>query len=113
MDRTDLEYLLGKIGMACFVDYFHEFGNPHISNQDVIDLLPHEYTFKSRTSRTSKARRIFREGSERAALSIIANSDRVEPRAGQKARALLVDLNQRAVQQIVGREQRVRLSQLA
>ena len=92
MNKTDLDYLLGKIGKAIFVRYFHEFGNPNISNQHVIDLLPHDYTFKSRTSRTAKARRIFREGLEGTALSIIASSERFDPDAANKARALLSDL---------------------
>ena len=97
MNETEFNYLLGKIGKRIFVQYFREFGNPNISNQEVIDLLPHEYTFKSRTSRTSKSRRIFREGLEETALSIIANSDRVEPEATIEARALLAQLRHRAV----------------
>lgn len=97
MNETELNNLLGKIAKRIFVQYFREFGNPSISNQEVIALLPHEYTFKSRTSRTSKSRRIFREGLEEVALSIIASSDRVEPEAAIEALALLAQLRSRAV----------------
>ena len=78
-----------------FVQYFREFGDQNLSNQDVIALLPREYTFKSRTSRTSKSRRIFREGLEEEALSIIASSDRVEPQAAIEASRLLTQLRNR------------------
>jgi hypothetical protein len=95
MTEIELNYLLCKIGKRIFVQYFREFGNPSLSNQDVIALLPDEFTFKSRTSRTSKSRRIFREGLEKEALSIIASSDRVEPEAAIEARALLAQLRSR------------------
>ena len=67
MDETELYNLLGKIGKRIFVQYFREFGDSDISNQEMIAMLPNEYTFKSRTSRTSKSRRIFREGLEEQA----------------------------------------------
>lgn len=98
MDETELYNLLGKIGKRIFVEYFREFGNSSISNQEMIALLPNEYTFKSRTSRTSKSRRIFREGLEEQALSIIAASDRVEPEAVIQARALLAEARRQASQ---------------
>ncbi|MBU0967811.1 MAG: hypothetical protein KKA54_15675 [Proteobacteria bacterium] len=90
MDKNELNNLLGKIGKRIFVQYFRKFGDFTISNQEMIALLPEEYTFKSRTSRTSKSRRIFREGLENQALSIIAESDRVEPGFAIEARALLL-----------------------
>ena len=99
MDEAALYNLLGKIGMRIFVQYFFDFGNSNITNQEMIALLPGEYTFKSRTSRTSKSRRIFREGLEEQALAIIAESDRVEPAAAVQARTLLTQLRRRATQQ--------------
>ena len=90
MDDTELHVLLGKIGKQIFVQYFLEFGNFDISNQEVIALLPSEYTFKSRTSRTSKSRRIFREGLAERALSIIADSNRLEQDVVIQARTLLM-----------------------
>jgi hypothetical protein len=95
MTETELNDLLCKIGKSVFVQYFHEFSNPNLSNQDVIALLPKEYTFKSRTSRTSKSRRILREGLAEDALSIIASSDRIEPEASMQARALLAQFRGR------------------
>lgn len=95
MTETELNDLLCKIGKSVFVQYFHEFSDPHLSNQDVIALLPQEYTFKSRTSRTSKSRRILREGMAEEALSIVASSDRVEPEASIQARALLAQIRTR------------------
>jgi hypothetical protein len=92
MTETELNNLLCKIGKDIFVRYFREFGDARLSNQDVIALLPQEYTFKSRTSRTSKSRRIFRERLEAEALAIIASSDRVEPEAAIEARKLLAQI---------------------
>lgn len=89
MDENELNDLLGKIGKRVFVQYFREFGNPAITNQEMIALLPNEFTLTSRKSRTAKSRRIFREGLEERALSIVANSRDVEPEAAAGARALL------------------------
>jgi predicted HNH restriction endonuclease len=88
MDENELNELLGKIGKRVFVQYFREFGNPAISNQEMIALLPNEFTLTSRQSRTAKSRRIFREGLQERALWIVANAN-VEPDAAAGARALL------------------------
>src|SRR5262249_50843728 len=92
MSKTDLDQLLKSIGKRVFVEYFHEFRDPHLSHQAVIDLLPHEFTFHSRSSRTSTSRRIFREGLEEEALSIIASSDHLEPETTSRARELLLQM---------------------
>lgn len=92
MDTAELNYLLCKIGKRIFVKYYSDFGNPNISNQEMRDLLPREYTFKSRSSRTSKSRRIFREGLEKQALLIIAESSRMAPEAPNEARSILTQL---------------------
>lgn len=97
MNKIDLKYRLNKIGMGVFVQYFREFGDFKISNQEVIALLPSEYTFKSRTSRTSKSRRIFREGLEVEALTIITESDRVDRKILDDASALLTQLRNRHI----------------
>jgi hypothetical protein len=93
MNAYELRNLLGKIGKRVFVEYFREFGDSNISAQEMIDLLPHKYTLKSRATRTYKSRRIFRESLEKEALSIIANSDRLEFDTVVKARALLKQFN--------------------
>ena len=92
MNESELESVLRSIGMSCFVDHFHDFANDSLSNQDVIERLPDNYTAKSRASRTSTARRIIRENSERAALTLVANSTRVNPSAAAKARVILAGL---------------------
>ena len=97
MDEAELHNLLGKIGKRIFVQYYRDFGNQNISNQEMIAMLPSEYTFKSRTSRTSKSQRIFREGQEEQALSMIAESNRVEPSAALQASVLLAQLRRSAV----------------
>lgn len=91
MRQTDVNGLLNKIGKRIFVQFYHEFRDLSISNQDVISMLPAEFTFKSRTSRTSKSRRLFREHLDHEALSIIASSDRVDAESASSARALLAE----------------------
>ncbi len=59
MQHQQLARLLNSIGKATFVHHFADFS---LSHQEVVGLLPEEYTLKARHTRTSKARRIFREG---------------------------------------------------
>lgn len=94
MSKTDLKNLLNKIGKGIFVQYFHEFGDSSISSQTMIALLQSDklFTLKSCASRTYKSRRIFREGLEKEALSIIAESHHVEQKVAAKALALLASL---------------------
>ena len=40
--KTDVDYLLSKIGKQTFVHYFREFGDFSISNQEVITMLQNE-----------------------------------------------------------------------
>jgi hypothetical protein len=86
---TDLIRLLNSIGKEVFVQYFDLFQNSQVSTGEVVGKLPSKYTEKSRRSRTSKARRIIREGLAREALAIIAESDRVDVAAARRARELL------------------------
>jgi len=89
MDMAELYDLLGKIGKGVFVKYFSAFGDQTISNQEMIAMLPQEYTFKSRTSRTSKSRRIFKEGLQCEALRMIADSGRIDDTTARQAKRLL------------------------
>ena len=89
MYETDLERLLYRVGMRVFVQYFKEFSDPTLSGAEVVDLLPSEFTLKSRRSRTAKARRIIREGWQAEALSMIAKSEKVEPDLAEQAAQLL------------------------
>lgn len=72
--KADLVRLLNSVGKSTFVRFYREFADPSLSNQDIAELLPKEFTLKSRQSRTAHARRIFRDGMERQALEIIVNS---------------------------------------
>lgn len=91
---TDLIRLINSIGKSTFVRYYEEFSDSSLSNQDVIAMLPPEYTMKSRISRTTKARRIFREGLEAEALEIISNAQGVDSDTANRARQLLRELRQ-------------------
>ena len=86
---TDLNRLLASIGKSTFIRYFDQFQDETISNQEMVERLPASYTLKSRWSRTTKARRIFRERLEDEALDIIINSDHVDPETWERARQLL------------------------
>jgi hypothetical protein len=92
MNDTKLNRLLNSIGKRVFVRYFHEFDN--FSSQDMIALLRNKESFtrKACTSRTHHAKRIFHEGMQVQALAIITESNRVEPKATEKARVLLSQL---------------------
>jgi hypothetical protein len=89
MPISDLYRLLGSIGKGVFVRYYHEFANSALTNQEIVELLPSEYTLKSRRTRTSGARRIFREGLEKDALRLIINSDRLDNDIVEQAKELL------------------------
>jgi len=68
--------LIRSVGQKVFVDYYHQFSDLGLSNQEVADLLPHKYTEQARNTRTSCARRIFRDGLEVEALELIGGSTR-------------------------------------
>jgi hypothetical protein len=89
MPNTDLIRLIKSIGQSTFVRYYREFADLSLSNQDVASMLPLEYTSKSRKSRTSKARRIFREALEEDALILISDSAKVDAETATQAQALL------------------------
>jgi hypothetical protein len=96
MPHTDLTRLINSIGKTIFVRYFREFADLRLSNQDVVAILPHEYTVKARNTRTSKARRIFRENLQEAALELILRSERIDPETANHARKLLIEIRSRA-----------------
>lgn len=91
---TDLIRLINSIGKSTFVRYYEKFTDTSLSNQDLIAILPEEYTMKSRVSRTTKARRIFREGLEEEALELITHAQGVDSDTANRARELLRKLRQ-------------------
>jgi hypothetical protein len=86
---TDLVRLLDSVGKDVFVRYYEGFRDPTIHGRAMVSRLPSKYTLKSRISRTSKARRIFREHLEQEALRMIAASEKVSSVCRDKARKLL------------------------
>ena len=86
MDNHALEITLRSMGKACFVKYYEHAGDPALADR-MKEAEPH--TRKSCQSRASCLRRIIKHGRDRDALEIIANSDKVEAEAREKAAALL------------------------
>jgi hypothetical protein len=89
MANTDLARLINSVGKSTFVRYYSEFADPSLSNQDVVAILPQDQSLKARNTRTSKARRIFREGLEKDALELICHADRVDAETASLAQELL------------------------
>lgn len=84
MSNDYLQGLLNRVGMRVFVQYYYDFkklNESSASNLDVANGINENFTLKSKLSRTSKAKRIFKEGLEIEALRIILESDnsQVEP----------------------------------
>lgn len=94
MVSTNLDRLLTSIGKAVFVEYFRIFGDFSLSSDEVAALLPSTYSLPSRRTRTSHARRIFRERLCRDALERIAASERLSSQTVSRARVLLDHLQQ-------------------
>lgn len=86
MDDYALEITLRSMGKACFVKYYEYADDPALADR-MKEAEP--YTRKSCQSRASCIRRIIRHGRGEDALSIIANSDKVDMETRQKAAALL------------------------
>jgi hypothetical protein len=77
--------LLNRMGKAVFVDYYYVFKK----DDSPEEKLPHTFTLNSRRSRTSVARRIFRENLAIKALELIVSSSRLEDDVVRKARQIL------------------------
>lgn len=92
MPETDLVRLLNSIGKSTFVRYYRQFSDRSLSHEDLIELLPKDYTLKARRTRVSKARRILDEGLQRQALDLIAKSERVDEQTAHSARELLKEI---------------------
>ena len=62
MPNEDLIRLLRSTGLAVFVEYYGPLSDFRLSNQDVVELLPAEYTLSARRTRVSCGRRIIERG---------------------------------------------------
>jgi len=73
----EMKKLLNGIGIKVFVDYFNYFNNLDYEVTDIIEILPSQYTEKSRRSRISKARTLIRENKLDEVLNYILESKRI------------------------------------
>jgi hypothetical protein len=71
---------LKAIGMECFVNYYHHFADSNLSSADIIEQMHSRegYTEKSCRGRLSKARKVIRDGLSIEALTLIADSGRIQ-----------------------------------
>ena len=72
--------LLKAIGMECFVNYYHHFADSNLSSAYIIEQMHSRegYTEKSCRGRLSKARKVIRDGLSIEALTLIADSGRIQ-----------------------------------
>ncbi|HHW57744.1 MAG TPA: hypothetical protein GXX15_08795 [Clostridia bacterium] len=83
----DLIRTLNSVGKSTFVKYYYNFKNE--SREACIAAFTEDYTDKSKSTRTSYAQRIFREGRQKDALQLIINSNRVDDKTIARAREIL------------------------
>lgn len=86
MDERMLKTLLRRIGIEVFVRYYSSFQN----YDDPLAIMAGEsFTDASKRSRCSTAHRIFKNGWERSALQIAADSKNISLEARMRAKELL------------------------
>ena len=83
----DLVRVLNSVGKSTFVKYYYDFRDK--SRGECIMLFDEDFTDKAKSTRTGHAQRIFRENKQIEALTIIANSDRVDDVTRNKAMEIL------------------------
>lgn len=97
-----VEELLNRVGKKIFVKYFREFrelATHNVPNAVVVEMMQETFTDKSKSSRTSKAKRIFVEGKQIEALRLIVESNHpsVRPFIDQASELLHEELNRGSV----------------
>ena len=88
MDDDQLAKDLQSIGMACFVNYFTEFSDESLSDDDVTRILVEQEGWaeiSARYRRVRGARRIIKAGRGTDALIAVSNSSRVPRKVVDKA----------------------------
>ena len=80
----DVLQTLNKIGKQIFVDYYYIFKEDDSPEEQ----LPEEFTLNSKRSRTSSARKLFRENKNINALEIIIKSDRLDDDIIERAKVI-------------------------
>lgn len=76
--------ILNKIGKSTFIEHYYDFK----LNRTPADELPEDFTTNSKRSRTSKARKIFRDELQIEALQIIMASTRLDQKTIDKAKEI-------------------------
>lgn len=97
MDKRDNKYIdlnttLSAVGKAVFANFYYDFKNASLSDNEIAEkLLKENPNTKSdnQNFRIPRARHIFAEGNQLDALKIIIDSKRVDPEAREKARLIL------------------------
>lgn len=87
----DMEKTLNAVGKVIFVKYYFVLAN--MSNEDCLEIFTENFTEKSKRSRVSHAKEIFREGKQFDALKIVCNSPNIDPDTKKKAETILFKLN--------------------
>lgn len=85
-DNEDLDTMLNKIGKRIFIDYYYIFKT---DDNPEDQLISEDFTLNSRRSRSSSARKIFRDNLQLAALKNIIQSPRLDEETLDKAREIL------------------------
>ena len=83
----DLVRVLNSVGKSTFVKYYYNFKDK--SRDECIMLFDEDFTDKAKGTRTGHAQRIFREYKHLEALTIIADSNRVDDATRKRAMELL------------------------
>ncbi len=82
-----LEKVLSSVGMTVFIRYYDFFRDK--SREECIEAIREDYSDKSKRTRTSHAKRIFREGKQKEALEIVASSNRIDEATKKLAQDIL------------------------
>ena len=83
----DLVRVLNSVGKSTFVKYYYNFKDK--SRAECIMLFDEDFTDKAKGTRTGHAQRIFRENKHLEALTIIADSNRVDDATRKRATEIL------------------------
>ncbi|MCP8968454.1 hypothetical protein [Ectobacillus ponti] len=77
MSDTDVYELLNRVGKRFFIEHYYDLKALYEGDgkrSSLVEGLIEDITEKSKYTRVTKAKRIFREGLEREALQIILSS---------------------------------------
>ena len=91
----EIKTIVNRIGREAFITIFYpeiKFNSEITSNEISLKYSDRKYTHKSWNSRTSKSKRLFREGLEKEALKyIIESSGKLDADIVKKAESYLKD----------------------